>query len=158
MPPRRDESPRVSRVRIAALAVGTVLAVAATGTLVPTDSPRVLRLAVVVALWAFVIGAMAGVRRRPDGPADFAPGAELELRRAYQAELERETADRREFQAWLAADLRRAVGDGMRQQGEGLRDGVRLLHDQGVGGVGGGRGGGGGGRPGQGHTLNRGGP
>src|SRR5262249_17667212 len=150
MPPRRDESPRGSRVRIAALAVGTVLAVAATGTLVLTDNPRVLRVAVVVALWAFVIGAMAGVRRRPDGPADFAPGAELELRRAYQAELERETADRREFQAWLAADLRRGLGDGVRPQGEGLRGDGPLREDQGVGRLGGGAGGGRGGREGEG--------
>src|SRR5262249_61050995 len=84
---------RASRARIAALAVGAVLAVAATGTLVLTDNPRVLRLAVVVALLAFVIGAMAGGRRRPAGPAAFAPRARVGLRRSGQGAVGRGSAD-----------------------------------------------------------------
>src|SRR5215470_11048436 len=135
MSARREAPPLgISRGRIATLAVGTLLAVAATGTLVLSDNPRVLRLAVVVALWAFVVGAMAGVRRRPAEPAeataDAATGTAVELRRVYEVELERDLAARREFQAQLAADLQRALDEGLRQQVEVVRDDVRLLHDQ----------------------------
>src|SRR5262249_35825730 len=99
-----------------------------------SDNPRVLRLAVVVALWAFVIGAMAGVRRRPaepaEAPADETTGTAVELRRVYEVELERDLAARRELQAQLAAGLPRALDEGLRQQVEVVRDDVRLLHDQ----------------------------
>src|SRR5215468_2125890 len=131
---REAPPPRISRGRIATLAVGTLLAVAATGTLVLSDNPRVLRMAVVVALWAFVIGAMAGVRRRSAEPtqaaAEAATGTAVEVRRSYEVERERDLAARREFQAQLAADLQRALDEGLRQQVEVVRDDVRLLHDQ----------------------------
>jgi hypothetical protein len=135
MAARREAPPLgISRGRLATLAVGTLLAVVATGTLVLSDNPRVLRLAVVVALWAFVVGAMAGVRRRPAEPVgtttDPATGTAVELRRVYEVELERDLAARREFQAQLAADLQRALDEGLRQQVEVVRDDVRLLHDQ----------------------------
>ena len=133
MSPRRDDAPRRKWGRVITLVVASTLAVAATGMLVLTDDQRVLRLAVVVALWAFVLGAIAGVRRQPAGPVESpaaAAGAEVELRRAYQAELERETEARREFQAQFGADLRRALDEGLRQQVEVLRGDVRMLHEE----------------------------
>src|SRR5689334_3886700 len=157
---RRPDEPAPGgsgRVRFAALAIGTLLAIAATGTLVLSDNPRVLRLAVVVALWAFVIGAMAGVRRR-SGPeimvappiaahetaaaaaaaenaaaaaaaaAEAAgPGAALELRRAYEVERERDYAARREYEAQLAEHLRRTLDEGLRRHVESLQEEVQSL-------------------------------
>jgi len=112
---------------VAALVVGTLLALGATGTLVLTDNPEVLRLAIVVALWAFVLATMAGVRRQPAGDGDGLASREIELRRSYEIELERETAARREFELRVGLDLRRELEDGVRQYVDTLRDEVFAL-------------------------------
>jgi Domain of unknown function (DUF6779) len=134
---RRDEPAPggSSRVRFAALAIGTLLAIGATGTLVLSDDPKVLRLAIVVALWAFVIGAMAGVRRRPSeapelAPEQAGPGMALELRRAYQVEREQDAAARREYEAQLAEHLRRGLDEGLRRHVESLREEVQSLRSE----------------------------
>ncbi|HZB51306.1 MAG TPA: hypothetical protein VE547_19625, partial [Mycobacteriales bacterium] len=67
------------------LAVAVLLAGAATAAVVLTDDAQTLRLAVVGALWAFVLAALAAPRRRADGGEGAGPpGAELELRRTYE--------------------------------------------------------------------------
>src|SRR5512132_4248512 len=81
------------------LTVAVLLAGAATATVVLSQDTQTLRLAVVGALWAFVLAALAAPRRRAvtgDGDDDGAPGTDLELRRTYEIELEREVAARRE--------------------------------------------------------------
>ncbi|MBI1759286.1 MAG: hypothetical protein HYR62_08690 [Actinobacteria bacterium] len=121
--PRRASQ---SRGRLVTLGVGALLAIAATGALILTDNLRVLRLAVVVALWAFVVATMASIRRNPaaDEPA---PSRELELRREYQVELDREVAARREHESRIEADLRREAQDGLHRQVEELRHEVQGL-------------------------------
>ncbi|HVD27908.1 MAG TPA: DUF6779 domain-containing protein, partial [Mycobacteriales bacterium] len=76
------------------LLVALGLAAAATAVLIVSEDPQTLRLAVLGALWAFVLAALAAPRRRPAEPesASDAPGTELELRRKYEVELEREVA------------------------------------------------------------------
>ncbi|HST66594.1 MAG TPA: hypothetical protein VLM05_15520, partial [Mycobacteriales bacterium] len=62
-------------LRTAALAVAVVVAIAATATVVISDDPQTLRLAVVGALWAFVLAAFAAPRRRSEDDGDR-PGTE----------------------------------------------------------------------------------
>lgn len=113
------------------LGLGSGLAVASTGTLVLTDDPRVLRLAIAVALWAFVLGAMAGTRRR--SPAEETSGPtkrEIELHRAYQVELDREVAARREYELRIEVEIRRELESGLHQQLDVLRhEMTELRHD-----------------------------
>jgi hypothetical protein len=125
---REQEEPQRGRFRPVMLVFGTLLAVAATGTLVLTDNPRVLRLAVVVALWAFVLGAMAGARRQPAAEAGGGPTRrEIELRRAYEIELEREVAARREYELQVEVEIRRELESGLHQRVDALRQEVTEL-------------------------------
>lgn len=83
------------------------LVAAAAGVLVFSADTRLLRLGVVAALWAALISAFATARHR-----DRALAAEqwvTQQQRAYQRELEREIAARREFEAQSAAEVRREV-------------------------------------------------
>src|SRR5512132_2868263 len=102
------------------LTVAVLLAGAATVALVLSEDAQTLRLAVVGALWAFVLATLAAPRRRAvagaegDGDAEAAaPGAELELRRTYEIELEREVAARREYELQLEVYLRRELERGL---------------------------------------------
>lgn len=82
-----------------------VLAAAATVVLILSDDARLLRLGLVAALWAALIGAFAVARLRErisDGER-----AAAERQRIYELELEREVAARREFVAQAEADARR---------------------------------------------------
>ncbi len=106
----------------AGLAVGAVLAVAATVVVFLTDDPQVLRLAVVGGAWAFVLALLAAGRRRAgsdgsDGVAD--------LRRA--TEREREAAGRREHEIAAENRLRRESDDAMRAELAALRRDVAGL-------------------------------
>src|SRR4051812_21456437 len=78
------------------VAIGLVLAVAATAASFLTDDPRYLRLAVVAAAWGFVAAAFAATRRR--GEHQAAAARETEMRRAYERELDLEVAARREYE------------------------------------------------------------
>ena len=117
-------------LRVFVLGLGLVFAASATGVLVVTEDPKLLRLAVVGALWAFVLATIATPRRRVDLPAEFSPQHELELRRTYELELEREVAARREYEMQLEVYLRRELDSGMREQVEALRDEVQRLHGE----------------------------
>ena len=91
----------------AGLAVGAVLAVAATVVVFLTDDPRVLRLAVLCGAWAFVFALLAAGRRRP------VPGDTTHLRHASELEAENR--------------LRRAADDAIRTEIAALRRDVAGL-------------------------------
>ncbi|CAN5309767.1 hypothetical protein BH20ACT5_BH20ACT5_04820 [soil metagenome] len=98
-----------------ALLVGLGLAIAATVALVVTEDAQTLRLAVLAALWAFLIAAfVAGVRRSEPPPA---PTPEPEPRQSYGLEL----ASRRESELRLEVQLRREIEGALRQDIAGLR-------------------------------------
>jgi hypothetical protein len=123
---------RGAGLRVAVLFVGLCLAGAATVAVVASRDPKVLRLAVVGALWAFLLAALAVPRRRALRPAqpDVPAGRELELRRTYQMELEREVAARREYELQLEVYLRRELEQGLRQDVEALREEVGRLRSE----------------------------
>jgi hypothetical protein len=127
MPSRQDEVAWRSRGaagrghagRAVALGIGLVLAVAATAGAFLTDDARYLRLAVLAAAWAFVAAALVAGRLGSEQHA--AAGRELELRRAYEHELDLEAAARREFELELGNDLRREAEEAMRGEVAALR-------------------------------------
>src|SRR3954449_4515557 len=100
MPRREDDDvaprPGALSTRTLTLAGGFALAAAATLGVFLTDNPQFLRLAVVAVAWAFVLATFAAGRRSADRVA--ARARETELRRAYEFELEREAAVRREYE------------------------------------------------------------
>lgn len=112
------------------LVLGFAIAVAATVLVVVADSLRLLRLAVVLALWAALIGAFAVSRARRDSKAAAMRVREAEL--AYQLELNREVTARREFEADLASTMSQSQSeqiDELRAQLERLTDVLASLAD-----------------------------
>lgn len=91
------------------LVLGFGLAVAATALVVFADGVRMLRLAVVLALWAALIAAFAVTRSRREAKA--AATRENEAQLAYQLELHREVAARREYEADLNKQVAAAQSD-----------------------------------------------
>ncbi len=118
-------------VRLLALLTGLVLAVAATAALVLTDDLQLLRLAVVGALWAFLIAAfVAGQRRNESADEQTPPGTEVALRRSHELELQREVGKRREFELLTEVRLRREIETSLRADLGALRGDLdRLRHD-----------------------------
>jgi len=121
-------------LRALALAVAVGLAGASTAAVVLSDDPQLLRLAVVGALWSFVLAAFAAPRRLPDGTGaegaageGLSAGKELELRRTYETELEREVVARREYEMQLEVYLRRELERGLQEEVQTLRDEVQQL-------------------------------
>src|SRR3954452_18354338 len=109
MPPRRDDdadrrpgdraaAPRsaLGGARRLPLIGGFVPAAAATLAGLLTDNAQYLRVAVVAVAWAFVLATLAAGRRQADRVA--AAAREAELQRAYEHELDREVAARREYE------------------------------------------------------------
>ncbi|ADB73408.1 hypothetical protein Gobs01_00614 [Geodermatophilus obscurus DSM 43160] len=112
-------------MRTAGLVAGFCLAVAATVVVFITEDPRVLRLAVGAAAWAFVLAALVRSRSTADVslPAReqlAAAEREAELRLAHELELGREAAARREHELRVD-DLRRTAEPSMRAELEALR-------------------------------------
>jgi hypothetical protein len=129
MPQREDDvAPRtgVPGNRTLLQAAGFALAIGATLAVFLTDNPQFLRLAVVSVAWAFVLATFAAGRRAGDRVA--ARAREVELRRAYEHELEREVAARREYELRLEAELRREAEEAMRAELDALRDDLAGLH------------------------------
>ncbi len=107
------------------LLLGALLALAVVGAaaLVFTDDARWLRLGIVAALWAALVGAFAAARYRREVAADH--DRSEELRRVYELELEREVAARREYELEVETDTRRRVEGEVRDEVRGELDGVR---------------------------------
>ncbi|MGH3979375.1 MAG: DUF6779 domain-containing protein, partial [Pseudonocardiaceae bacterium] len=102
-----------------------VLAAAALA--VGADDARVLRLGVVVALWAGLIGAFAAVRMRREVTA----GSERieDLRTIYRLELQREVAARREHELAVERDLRHQIQQDSGDEIDSLRAELRTLRE-----------------------------
>ncbi|MCR3747435.1 hypothetical protein LX88_001373 [Lentzea californiensis] len=108
---------------VAALA----LALVAAAVLVLSDSARMLRLAVVAALWAALVGAFLAARyrrqvtERDDEVAD--------LQSVYELELEREVAARREYELEIESETRKRIEEESRADIEALRADLHSLRD-----------------------------
>ncbi|MFI5780011.1 DUF6779 domain-containing protein [Nocardia sp. NPDC051570] len=69
---------------------------------------QLVRVGLVVALWAAVIGALAATRYRREAAVDQAKARDL--RTVYELQLEREISARREYELTVEARVRREVG------------------------------------------------
>ena len=119
-PPRRREGRLTSRALLGLLLGFAVLGAAA---LVVSDDVRWLRLGIVAALWAALVGAFAAARYRRESAADH--DRSEELRRVYELELEREVAARREYELEVETDTRRRVEEEVRNEVRHELDGLR---------------------------------
>ncbi|MDQ7808097.1 hypothetical protein Q5425_30545 [Amycolatopsis sp. A133] len=109
------------------LVVGFVLAIGATLALVLSDDLRYLRLGIVAALWAALIGAFLAVKYRKH--AAQSEDAVAEAQAVYELELEREIAARREYELEMEAETRTAADSKGREELEALRAEVSALRD-----------------------------
>ncbi|MGY1830751.1 DUF6779 domain-containing protein [Geodermatophilus sp. SYSU D01180] len=110
------------RLRVAGQVLGCVLATAATAVVFLSDDPQVLRVAVVAVAWA-CLGAAFAAGRRPE-PAAGGPDVaalEAQLRRAHEAERDRDAAAHRESERQLEARVRGESEASMRRELDGLR-------------------------------------
>ncbi|RZQ61645.1 DUF6779 domain-containing protein [Amycolatopsis suaedae] len=109
------------------LVVGFVLAVGATVALVISEDMRWLRLGIVAALWAALIGAFVAAKYRRQVTATEDEVAQAQA--VYELELEREIAARREFELEIEAETRDRVEASSREELEALRSEVIALRE-----------------------------
>ncbi|KAA9154952.1 hypothetical protein FPZ12_030990 [Amycolatopsis acidicola] len=107
--------------------VGLALALAATLALVLADDIRYLRLGIVAALWAALVGAFLAVRYRKQ--ASSTEDAVAQAQEVYELELEREIAARREYELEVEAETRSRVQADSRNELDALRAEVSALRD-----------------------------
>lgn len=107
--------------------VGVTLAGGATVALVLADDIRYLRLGIVAALWAALVGGFLAVRYRKQ--ATTTEEAVAQAQEIYELELEREIAARREFELELESEARERSDDGARKELEDLRTEIGALRD-----------------------------
>jgi Domain of unknown function (DUF6779) len=91
-----------------------VLAMGASSALVFTDQVELLKLAVILALWAAVAGAFVSVLYRRQSDADQARVRDLKL--VYDLQLDREISARREYELTVESQLRRELASELRAQ------------------------------------------
>lgn len=84
-----------------------ILAIVSSSTIVFTDRVELLRLAVVVSLWAVVLAAFASLSYRRQGEIGEVRARDLKL--VYDLQLDREIAARREYELSVEAYLRRQL-------------------------------------------------
>ena len=89
-----------------------VLAIGASSALVFTDRVELLKLAVILALWAAVAGAFVSVAYRRQADADQARARDMKL--VYDLQLEREISARREYELTVESQLRRELASELR--------------------------------------------
>lgn len=109
------------------LVVGFLLVIGATLALVLSNDLRFLRLGIVAALWAALIGAFLAVRYRKH--AAHSEDTVAEAQAVYELELEREIAARREYELEIEAETREAAQAHSREELEALRAEVSALRD-----------------------------
>lgn len=98
----------------ALLTVLLVLAIAASCALVFTSRIELLRLAVILSLWAAVVGAFVSLTYRRQADLDQAKARDLKT--VYNLQLDREIAARREYELNVEAHLRRELAHEARAQ------------------------------------------
>ncbi|MDP7738368.1 DUF6779 domain-containing protein [Mycobacterium paragordonae] len=91
-----------------------VLAIGASSALVFTDRVELLKLAVILALWAAVAGAFVSVLYRRQAEADEARARDMKL--VYDLQLDREISARREYELTVESQLRRELAAEIRAQ------------------------------------------
>lgn len=96
------------------LTVLLVLAILASSALVFTDRVELLKLAVILALWAAVVAAFVSVIYRRQSDLDHAKARDLKL--VYDLQLDREISARREYELTVESQLRRELASELRAQ------------------------------------------
>lgn len=91
-----------------------VTAIAASTALVFTTRVELLKLAVVLALWAAVVAAFASMIYRRQSDVDQARARDLKL--VYDLQLDREISARREYELTVESQLRRELASELRSQ------------------------------------------
>ncbi len=91
-----------------------VLAIGASSALVFTNRVELLKLAVILALWAAVVAAFVSVIYRRQSDADQAKVRDLKL--VYDLQLDREISARREYELAVESQLRRELASELRAQ------------------------------------------
>ncbi len=91
-----------------------VLAIGASSALVFTDRVELLKLAVILALWAAVVAAFVSVIYRRQSDVDQARVRDLKL--VYDLQLDREISARREYELTVESQLRRELASELRAQ------------------------------------------
>src|SRR4051794_14482151 len=91
-----------------------VLAIVASSALVFTNKVELLKLAVIVALWAAVVAAFVSFIYRRQSDVDQARARDLKL--VYDLQLDREISARREYELTVESQLRREVATELRAQ------------------------------------------
>jgi hypothetical protein len=91
-----------------------VLAIGASSALVFTDRVELLKLAVILALWAAVAGAFVSVLYRRQSDADQSRVRDLKL--VYDLQLDREISAGREYELTVESQLRRELASELRAQ------------------------------------------
>ncbi|MGW5455600.1 DUF6779 domain-containing protein [Nocardia sp. NPDC003979] len=108
--PSRSTTPRRRRDDAGKLFIGALLLLGLTASvfLVFSDNVQFVRIGLVAALWAAVIGALAATRYRKDAAVDKAKVRDLQT--VYELQLEREINARREYEMGVEARVRAEVG------------------------------------------------
>lgn len=96
------------------LTVSLILAMGASSALVFTNRVELLKLAVILALWAAVAGAFVSVFYRRQSDADQSRVRNLKL--VYDLQLDREISARREYELTVESQLRRELASELRSQ------------------------------------------
>src|SRR4029077_19352640 len=91
-----------------------VLAIIASSILVFTNKVELLKLAVVIALWAAVVSAFISFIYRRQADVDQARARDLKL--VYDLQLDREILARREYELTVESQLRRELASELRAQ------------------------------------------
>ncbi|BBX99392.1 DUF6779 domain-containing protein [Mycobacterium lacus] len=91
-----------------------LLAIGASSALIFTDRAELLRLAVILALWAAIAGAFVSVLYRRQSEVDQARARDMKL--VYDLQLDREISARREYELTVESQLRRELASELRAQ------------------------------------------
>ncbi|MGW0248307.1 DUF6779 domain-containing protein [Nocardia goodfellowii] len=108
--PSRTSTSRSRRDQAGKLFIGSLilLGLVASVFLVFSNSLQFVRIGLVAALWAAVIGALAATRYRKEATVDKAKARDLQ--KVYELQLEREVTARREYELSVEARVRQEVG------------------------------------------------
>ncbi|MFE6924261.1 DUF6779 domain-containing protein [Nocardia sp. NPDC057663] len=108
--PSRSTPPRRRRDDAGKLFIGVLILLGLTASvfLIFSENVQYVRVGLVAALWAAVIGALAATRYRKDAAVDKAKVRDLQT--VYELQLEREINARREYEMGIEARVRAEVG------------------------------------------------
>jgi hypothetical protein len=104
---------------------GILLALGSTLALVLSNDLRYLRLGIIAALWAALVGAFLAAKYR--GRISDRDTRAAELQQVYELELEREIAARREYELRLEQEIRNEAEEKSRHDVAALREELRSL-------------------------------